>query len=160
MNSLVSIKRTILTALCALVLSILLPPLYAQEDKPSGKAPQEKESTQLIGKWEIYETKEPGKPYVSSYKGRPFVSKGANAFTLVLEYRNDGTFRRMARIGESESIEEGTWRLSGHELRHKRKGAQEEEIMYIRFDGKDHYVSTEVFEDTSDPGLFAKFKRI
>jgi hypothetical protein len=157
MNSPVSIKRTIILALCALVLSIFLPPLYAQENRPSS---QDKESTQLIGKWEIYETKEPGKPYLSSYKGRPFVSKGANAFTLVLEYRNDGTFKRIARIGESETAEEGTWSLAGHELRHKRKGVQEEEIMYIRFDGRDRYVSTEVFEDSSDPGLFAKFKRI
>jgi len=156
----VTIVRLLLTALLAVFMSILFPPIYAQEEKPPSKLVLDKDSTQLIGRWEIYETKEPGKPYVPSYKGRPFVAKGVNAFTLILEYHGDGTFKRVARIGEKETVEEGTWRLSGHELRHKRKGASQEEIMYIRFDGKDRYVSTEVFEDSSDPGLFAKFHRM
>ncbi|MCL5124976.1 MAG: hypothetical protein M1511_10860 [Deltaproteobacteria bacterium] len=155
-----TVKRLVLTMLLAFVMSVLLPPIYAQDNKVVGKTSLDKESSQLLGKWEIYETKEPGKPYLESYKGRPFVSKGANAFTLILQYNNDGTFRRTAIIGDSQTVEEGTWRLSGHELRHKRKGASEEEIMYVRFNDKNHYVSTEVFEDTSDPGLFAKFRRI
>jgi hypothetical protein len=156
----VTVKRLILTVFLAFLMSVLFPPIYAQDDKPSSKISLDKDTQQLIGRWEIFETKEPGKPYLSSYKGRPFVSKGANAFTLILEYNNDGTFRRIARAGDSETVEEGTWRLSGHELRHKRKRATEEEIMYIRFDGRDRYISTEVFEETSDPGLFAKFQRL
>ncbi|MCX5872031.1 MAG: hypothetical protein NTY51_02190 [Deltaproteobacteria bacterium] len=154
-----TVKRLILTVFLAFFLSVLFPPIYAQDEKLSSKISLDKDAHQLIGRWEIFETKEPGKPYLSSYKGRPFVSRGANAFTLILEYSNDGTFRRIARVGNNETVEEGTWRLSGHELRHKRKGAIEEEIMYIRFDGKDRYISTEVFEETSDPGLFAKFRR-
>ncbi len=149
-------KRLTMTMLLAVVMSFLFPPIYAQDNKPA----IDKESSQLVGRWEIYETKEPGKPYLESYKGRPFVRKGPNAFTLILEYNSDGGFKRIARVGETETVEQGTWRLAGHELRHKRKGASQEEVMYIRFDDKNHYTSTEVFEDTSDPGLFAKFRRI
>jgi hypothetical protein len=120
-NSQVTVKRLILTVFLAFFLSVLFPPIYAQDEKLSSKISLDKDAHQLIGRWEIFETKEPGKPYLSSYKGRPFVSRGANAFTLILEYSYDGTFRRIARVGNDETVEEGTWRLSGHELRHKRK---------------------------------------
>ena len=153
-------KHLAMTMLLAVVMSVLFPPIYAQDNKPANKPVLDKESSQLVGRWEIYETKEPGKPYLESYKGRPFVRKGPNAFTLILEYNSDGGFRRIARVGDAETIEQGTWRLVGHELRHKRKGASQEEVIYIRFDDKNHYTSTEVFEDTSDPGLFARFRRI
>ncbi len=149
-------KRLTMSMLLAVVMSFLFLPTYAQDNKPV----MDKESSQLVGRWEIYEAKEPGKPYLGSYKGRPFVRKGPNAFTLILEYNSDGGFKRIARVGETETVEQGTWQLAGHELRHKRKGASQEEVMYIRFDDKNHYTSTEVFEDTSDPGLFAKFRRI
>lgn len=141
------------------VMSLFLPPIYAQEGRSDQKTSQEKESSQLVGAWEIYQTKEPGKPYLQAYKGRPFVSKGPNAFTLFLEYKSDGKFRRISRIGDAQTVEEGSWRLNGHELRHKRNGSYVEEIMYLRFDNKDQYTSTEVFEETGDPGLFAKFRR-
>lgn len=141
------------------VMSLFLPPIYAQDGKVENRTVLEKESAQLVGGWEIYQTKEPGKPYLQSYKGRPFVSRGPNAFTLFLEYRSDGKFRRISRIGENDSVEEGVWRLNGHELRHKRTGSSVEEIMYLRFDNRDQYTSTEVFEETGDPGLFAKFRR-
>lgn len=114
----------------------------------------------LIGNWEIYETKEPGKPYKRGYKGRPFVSRGPNAFTLVLQYRKDGTFRRISRCGKNEAVQSGKWVLSGHELRHRPTDLRGEEIMYVRFEGPNQYTSIEVFEETKDPGLFAKFKRI
>ncbi len=153
--------RTILLFVCAsLLLSVIMPPLYALEDKRNAKTGSGNEADELVGTWEILRTKEPGKPYVEGYKGRPFVSKGANAFTLILEYRKDGTFRRISRIGDKETVQEGTWTLSGHELRHKRSGATREEVMYIRFDSPDQYTSLEVFEDTPDPGLFAQFKRV
>lgn len=142
-----------------IVMSLFLPPIYAQDGKAENRTALEKESAQLVGAWEIYQTKEPGKPYMQSYKGRPFVSRGANAFTLFLEYKSDGKFRRISRIGENDSVEEGVWRLNGHELRHKRIGSSVEEIMYLRFDNKDQYTSTEVFEETGDPGLFARFRR-
>jgi hypothetical protein len=113
----------------------------------------------LVGHWMIVATKEPGKPYREGYKGRPFVPKGANAFTLLMEYRGDGTFRRITRIGDKETVHEGTWVLSGHELRHKRKGTNEDEVMYIRFDSPGQFTSIEVFEKTRDPGLFARFRK-
>ncbi len=141
------------------VMGLFLPPTHAQDHRSGIKQAQNKESNLLVGTWEIYETKEPGKPYQSSYKGRPFVSRGPNAFSLFLEYKNDGQFRRTSRIGDDQSIDEGVWKLEGHELRHKRNGSHVEEVMYVRFDNKDQYTSTEVFEETSDPGLFAKFKR-
>lgn len=141
------------------VMSLFLPPIYAQDVKNGNRVTVEKDFNQLVGTWEIYQTKEPGKPFLQSYKGRPFVSKGANAFTLFIEYRSDGKFRRVSRVGDNDTIEEGVWRLNGHELRHRRNGATMEEVMYLRFDNKDQYTSTEVFEETGDPGLFATFRR-
>jgi hypothetical protein len=158
MGWVMSIRRSALLIVAAFLMSVLLPALYAQDDKkekkPSGPAGQ------LVGVWEIYKTKEPGKPYLPSYKGRPFVSQGANACTLIIEYRSDGTFTRTSRIGNKDTVHEGLWTLEGKELRHKRNGAAEEEVMYLRFDGSNQYTSLEVFEDTVDPGLFAQFKRI
>lgn len=149
----------IFTIYLGCIMGLFLPPTHAQDNKSDTKQTQEAVNTPLLGTWEIYETKEPGKPYLKSYKGRPFVSKGPNAFTLFLEYKNDGKFRRISRIGDNQTIEEGLWKLDGHELRHKRTGSWAEEILYLRFDNKDQYTSTEVFEDTGDPGLFAKFRR-
>jgi len=119
-----------------------------------------KEAAKLVGRWAIYQTKEPGKPFRQSYKGRPFVMKGANAFTLIVEYRPDGTFSRFSRIGEKETIHEGKWKYAGHELRHKRKKVAQEEVMYVRFDGAGQFTSIEVYEKTADPGLFARFRRV
>ncbi len=114
----------------------------------------------LTGKWEISETKEPGKPYRKGYKGRPFVSKGPNAYTIEVHYNPDGTFKRISRIGQKEIVSTGKWTLQGHELRQAQKGSDEEEIIYIRFDGPNQYTSIEVFEETTDPGTFARYKRI
>jgi hypothetical protein len=117
-------------------------------------------AARLVGTWEVSHTKEPGQPYKPSYRGQSFVASGANAFTLIMEYRKDGTFRRITRVGTKETIQEGTWTLAGHELRHDRPGALEAEIMYIRFDGPDQYTSVDVYEGTPDPGLFGRFKRV
>jgi len=156
----VSIRRTTALLLGGLFLSLSLPSLYALEEQRGSKPQLDPASAQLVGVWEIFQTKEPGKPYQTGYKGRPFVGKGANAFTLLLEYRDDGTFRRLERrAGQLDKVQEGTWKLSGHELRHHRQGAQGDEVMYIRFDGANRYTSIEVFERTADPGLFAQFER-
>jgi len=141
-------------------LSLFLPPLYALDEKKAGQPALDPATTRLVGVWEIVQTKAPGHPYTAGYKGRPFVSKGPHAFTLFLEYNKDGTFRRLTRVGPKETAQNGTWVFSGHELRHHRAGAREEEVMYVRFDGADAYTSTEVYEGTSDPGLFAQFKRV
>ncbi len=155
-----SVQRMVFLVVAGFLLSLFLPPIYALEQKNTGKPDADQASAQLVGSWEIARTKVPGKPYTEGYQGRPFVSKGANAFTLVLEYRGNGTFMRLTRIGDNETVQEGTWKLSGHELRHRRNGAQEDEVMYLRFDSPDSYTSTEVFEGSADPGLFAQFKRI
>lgn len=114
----------------------------------------------LTGKWEIFETKEPGKPYRKGYKGRPFVSKGPNAYTIVVHYNPDGTFKRISRIGDQEFVSTGKWTFQGHELRQAQKGVDEEEIIYIRFDNPNQYTSIEVYEKATDPGTFARYKRI
>jgi hypothetical protein len=155
----VTIRRLVLVICAGAILSLSMPPIYAQEGKQIKKPAMNGESAKLVGVWEISQTKEPGKPYRQEYKGRAFVSKGIHAFTLILDYRADGTFRRIRRIGNDEKVQVGTWKLSGNELRHKRKGAVEEEVMYLRFDDPNHYTAIEVFEDTPDPGLFAKFTR-
>ncbi len=155
-----SIRRLALVLCAGAILSLSMPPIYAQETKQPKKFAMNGESTKLLGAWEITQTKEPGKPYRQAYKGRPFVSRGVHAFTLILEYRDDGTFRRIRRIGNDEKVQEGTWKFSGNELRHKRNGAYEEEVMYVRFDDANHYTAIEVFEDTPDPGLFAQFTRL
>jgi hypothetical protein len=160
MEPLMSIMRFLLVLCCGLLLSLLLPPLYAQQDKAQKVLVVDKAAVPLVGVWEITQTKEPGKPYRSSYKGHPFVSRGPNAFTLIMEYHNDGTFKRTARVGTKDDVQEGKWKLAGNELRHHRVGTSEEEVIYLRFDGPNQYTSTEVYEGTPDPGLFAQFKRI
>ncbi len=153
--------RIALIVVTGLVMSVVLPPLYAQQDKAAQKGPVlDKAAEQLVGVWQIYKTKEPAKPYQESFKGHPFVNRGPNAFTLLLEYKSDGTFRRISRIGSQETIEEGTWKFSGNELRHQRKGASEQEVLYVRFDNPNQYTSVEVYEQTPDPGLFAQFRRV
>jgi hypothetical protein len=155
----VSVPKIGVVVALGFFLSVFLPPIYALE-KDGHKGPAvDKGSEAIIGVWEIARTKEPGKPYREGYNGRPFVSIGPSAFTLVLEYRKNGTFRRVSRVGEQETVQEGSWILSGHELRHKRKGASDEEVMYVRFDNPNQYTSLEVFETTADPGLFAQFRR-
>ncbi len=114
----------------------------------------------LCGKWEIFKTKEPGKPYRSGFRGRPFVRRGPHAFTLILEYRDDGTFRKVSRIAGKEVVREGEWSLTGHELRQKTKGRSGEEVVYVRFDGPNVHTLVEVYEKSPHPGLFAKFRRI
>jgi hypothetical protein len=153
-----NIKRSALLVFAAFLMSVLLSALYAQDDKKQQKPGGP--TGRLVGVWEIYKTKEPGKPYIAAYKGQPFVSQGPNACTLIIEYRSDGTFKRTSRIGNKDTVHEGVWTLDGKELRHKRKGSAEEEVMYLRFDGSNQYTTLEVFEDTLDPGLFAQFKRI
>ena len=160
MERTMSIMRILLLLFSGLLLSVLLPPLYAQQDKAQKPPSVEKAVSPLVGTWEIAQTKEPGKPYMTSYKGHPFVSRGPNAFTLIMEYHNDGTFRRIARTGAKDDVQEGKWKLVGNELRHNRSGSHEEEVMYVRFDGPNQYTSTEVYEGTPDPGLFAQFRRI
>jgi hypothetical protein len=154
----VKIWRMLILICTAVILSIYLPSIQAQEAKKPEKL--DVLAAQLVGVWEIYQTKEPGKPYLTGYHGRPFVTKGPNAFTLILEYRTDGTFKRLSRCAESETVHDGTWKLSGHELRQKRKGSTEDEVMYVRFEGKDLLTSVEVYETGTDPGLFAQFKRV
>ncbi len=155
-----TVRRLALILCAGFMLSLSMPPIYyAQEPKQIKKPALNAESAKLVGVWEISETKEPGKPYRQEYKGRAFVSRGVHAFTLILEYRDDGTFRRISRIGNDEKVQDGTWKFSGSELRHKRNGASEEEVMYVRFDNPNQFTSIEVFEDTTDPGLFAQFKR-
>jgi len=160
MEPLMSIMRFVLVLFCGLLLSLLLPPLYAQQEKAQKVSPVDKTVAPLVGVWEISQIKEPGKAYRSSYKGHPFVSRGPNAFTLIMEYHNDGTFRRIARVGAKDDVQEGKWKLEGNELRHHRVGSNEEEVIYLRFDGPNQYTSMEVYEGTPDPGLFAQFKRI
>jgi hypothetical protein len=149
-------KRMVLL-LCAGCLAVLMSaPLYATE---VSYQPQQT-SYRIIGNWEIYQTKEPGKPYRKGYNGRPFVSGGPNAFTVLMHYRPDGTFRRVSRVGKNETVHDGKWLLSGHELRHVRNGGRDQEVIYVRFDNPNEYTLIEVFEDTQDPGLFARFKRV
>jgi len=143
-----------------LILALSGSQLCAQEKKSDKKSALDAEMARLVGVWEILSTKEPGQPYRNSYKGRPFVSKGPHAFILIMEYREDGTFRRISRIGDKETVHEGAWKLAGHELSHRRNGSADHEVMYIRFDGPEQYTSTEVYENTTDPGLFAQFKKV
>jgi len=150
----------LLVLVCAgFLLNLFLPPLYALEDKASPEPGLDADSAKLVGLWEIMRAKEPGKPYLTGFQGRPFVTKGPQAYTLILDYRPDGTFRRLCRVGDKDIIQEGRWKLSGHELRHKEKRKHDEEVIYIRFDNAEQYTSTEVYEDSPNPGLFAQFRK-
>ncbi|HMK37045.1 MAG TPA: hypothetical protein VK463_18365 [Desulfomonilaceae bacterium] len=139
------------------VLCLFSSPLFGQVEKKS--TTENGKTAQLVGVWEIYQTKSPNKPYEPGYKGRSFVAKGLQAFTLILEYRQDGTFRRLSRIGPSETVQDGTWKFSCNELRQQLQGAREE-VLYVRFDNPDQFTSIEVYEDSADPGLFAQFRRV
>jgi hypothetical protein len=156
----VSTRRMIVLLSAGFLVSLILPPIYALESATDKKLKLSEDAVKLVGVWEIARTKEPNMPYRDGYKGRPFVSKGANAFTLIMEYRKDGTFRRLSRKGSAETIQDGHWILSGHELRHKRSKSKDEEVMYLRFDKPNQFTSIEVYEDTPDPGLFAQFHKI
>lgn len=149
-------KRFFLIICAAFVLSIVLPPIHAQEDLKN----KQDSSDQLVGVWEIYRVKEPGKPYGQGFQGVPFVNKGPNAYTLLMEYKSDGTFKKTSRRGNSEMVEDGAWKLTGNELRQKRRGLLEEEVLYLRFDDNNHYTSTEVFENSANLGIFVQFQRI
>ena len=154
------IRWNVLVLAASLWVGLLLCSAHAQQERGGGPAAPVQDSEQLIGLWEVAQTKEPAQPYRAGYKGKSFVSKGPNAFCLLMEYRKDGTFRRISRIGSSESVEEGTWKLAGRELRHQRKGAAEEEVLYLRFDNPNQFTTIEVYEGTPDPGLFVQFKRV
>lgn len=155
-----SIRRMIVLLSAGFLVSIALPPIYALDSATDKKLKLSKDSVKLVGVWEIVRTKEPNKPYRDGYKGRPFVSRGANAFTLIMEYRQDGTFRRLSRKGKMETVQDGQWRLTGHELRQRKTGGRDEEVMYLRFDKPNQFTSIEVYEDTPDPGLFAQFHKV
>jgi hypothetical protein len=156
----VHIVRFLFAAALAVLIAAFASSGHAQPDQGRKSSVPGPSSAQLVGVWEVVQTKEPGQPYKASYRGQPFVSKGPSAFTLIMEYRKDGTFQRTTRVGTTETIQNGTWKLSGNQLRHDRPGALEEEIMYIRFDGPDQYTSIDVYEGTPDPGLFGRFKRV
>jgi hypothetical protein len=149
-------KWAALPCLIALLSALLIAPARGQEKSKSSSD----QAAKLVGRWEIFKTKAPGEPYKQGYKKRPFVSSGPNAFTLVMDYRQDGTFRRVSRIGPAETVHEGQWNLSGHELRQRSTGARDEEVIYVRFDGGGELTLVEVFEGSQDPGLFASFKRV
>lgn len=155
-----SLKRMVLILSAGFVMSVFLSAIYAQERNKPQSPKLDPAAVKLVGTWEIFQTKEPGHPYRNGYKGRPFVHKGPNAFTLIMEYHNDGTFKRLSRVADHDTIQDGTWKLAGNELRHLRKGAIGEEVMYVRFDGASQYTSIEVYEDTADPGLFAQFRKV
>jgi hypothetical protein len=155
----VTVMRLLALVSAGFLLNLLLPPLYALDGKGASKPVLNAEAAKLVGRWEIARAKEPGKPYLAGFQGRPFVTKGPQAYTLILEYRPDGTFRRVCRVGGKDVVQEGRWTLSGHELRHRAKGKSEDEVMYIRFDSADQYTSTEVYEDSPSPGVFAQFRK-
>ena len=155
-----STRRAVVLLSAGFLVSLFLPPIYALDNSGKIKSDLDKASSNLVGTWEIVMTKEPGKPYRSGYKGRPFVTKGANAFTLIMEYRKDGTFRRLSRIGGEETEQKGRWKLSGHELRHRCNGSKADEVVYVRFDEPNQYTSIEVYEESPNPGLFVQFSRV
>lgn len=147
-----------LVALLFVSVVFLSAPAFILGNDPKKVLPGDEEK--MIGAWEIVRTKEPGKPYRSGYQGRPFSRKGANAYTVIIEYRKDGTFRRTARFGSKEVVHEGVWSLNGHELRLKPKKKPGEEVLYIRFDEPNRCTFIEVYEEASDPGIFAQFRKI
>jgi hypothetical protein len=153
----VKIKCLVFSVAIALVLCLFDCSLYAQDEKAGKKIGS---GNQLVGVWELYQTKGPHKPYERGYKDRPFVNKGPQAFALIIEFREDGTFRRLSRVGPSETVKDGTWKFSCSELRQQMQGSKQEEIMYVRFDNPNQFTSIEVYEDSADPGLFAQFRRV
>ncbi len=138
------ILRFLFVGVLAVLTVSMASSVHAQQHQEKKSAVAGPSAAQLVGVWEVFQTKEPGQRYKASYRGRSFVSTGPHAFTLIMEYRKDGTFKRTTRVGTTETVQEGTWKLSGHELRHDRPGALEEEIMYIRFDNPNQYTSIDV----------------
>ena len=162
-----SVQCMFVPVLASLMIALGSGPIIAAEKSLSPTSGAEKkrqaaneEAARLVGRWQIYMTKEPGKDYRDAYKVRPFVPVGPHSFILFVEYRPDGTFRRVSRIDGAETVDEGLWTLKGHELRKKRVGGQGEEVLYLRFDGADQFTSIKVYEQTPDPGLFAQFRRL
>src|SRR4030042_438379 len=100
------VKTTVALVSAGFLCLWFLQPVCGQEAKPA----IDTEIGKIVGRWAILQTKEPGKPYLESYKGRPFVEKGRNSFSLVMEYRKDGTFRRISRIDGSEAVQDGRGR--------------------------------------------------
>ncbi|MEW6350185.1 MAG: lipocalin family protein [Thermodesulfobacteriota bacterium] len=149
--------RIILVCVGAVVLSVLLSPIYAQHGPRVVNATT---GDSLVGRWEIFKTKAPGRPYLPKYKGRPFVSVGPNSYTVIYEYHSDGTFQRITKIDGKNTVENGRWEYTGNELRLKIEKGRVDEVLYLRFDGPDQFTAVEVYEETSDPGIFAQFKRI
>ncbi len=149
--------RKILVCVGAMVLSVLLSPIYSPHGQHVVNA---KTDHSLVGRWEIFQTKAPGRPYLPKYKERPFVSVGPNAYTVIYEYSSDGTFQRITRIDGQNTVENGQWQYAGNELRLKIEKGRVEEIFYLRFDDRDQFTVVEVYEESSDPGIFARFKRI
>jgi len=163
----VTVQRMFVPVLVSLMVALSSASMIAAEKSLSPTFGAEKkrqaaneEAARLVGRWQIHMTKEPGKDYRDAYKGRPFVPVGPHSFSLVGEYRPDGTFRRVSRVDGAETVDEGFWTLKGRELRQKRIGGQGEEVLYLRFDGADQFTSIEVYEQTPDPGLFAQFRRL
>lgn len=152
--------RAITACLAAAVLALALAAGEAwSQQKPKIAAPNTA-APGLAGSWELFQTKAPGEPYKPSYKDRPFVNEGPQAFALIMEYRKDGTFRRISRVGSVDTVREGTWKMDGQILRQRIAGAGHEEVMFLRFDSPDQFTYTEVYEETPDPGLFARFRRV
>jgi hypothetical protein len=120
----VRIKGLIFVMAIGLVLAVSTSSLHAQDEKTAKKSNESE--NQLVGVWEIFQTKEPHRPYERGYKGRPFVNKGPQAFALIIEFRKDGTFRRLSRVGPSETVKDGTWKYSCHELRQQMQGSKKD----------------------------------
>jgi hypothetical protein len=140
-------------------LSVFLPELYAEREKPHLAASLSSEAARLVGTWEVCEAKEPGQPYRPSVRGRCFSSGGPEAFGLVIEYRHDGTFSRLTRDGSRQHIDHGTWSLSGHELRLASPQGAMQAVLYVRLDDLDRFTAVEVHEETPEPGLFVRYRR-
>jgi hypothetical protein len=156
----VTLIKVALVVGAAACLSIFLPELYAEREDPRREAPLSIEATKLVGKWELFEAKEPGQPYRPSLRGRAFSPNGPEAFALVVEYRADGTFCRVTREGEKQRIEQGTWTLEGHELRLISPRGVTQAVVYVRLDQPDRFTAIEVHEETLEPGLFVRFRRV
>ncbi len=149
--------RKIPLFLTAVVLSILLASICPQQGQCSDGANNE---NSLVGRWEIYQTKAPGRAYDARYKGRSFVSTGPHAYTVIYQYNPDGTFQRTTKIDGKDIPETGKWTYSGNAMKLQLDKGREDEVFYVRFDDQNQITVVEVYEGTSDPGMFAQFRRI
>lgn len=150
------LRHATMIVLVAVMMASVLP---CQADKPTKKSDADP-AERLVGRWELFMTKQPGKPYERGYKGRPFQFQGQDAFALVMDFKKDGTVTRVMRTGSKGTRQKGTWSLDGKELRQSWEGSSQEEVIYLRFEGPDEYTIVEVYEETPDPGLFARFRRL